>query len=90
MNCGLTEKYFDLALGTDVKSAKVTINGKKATYDYADIIDKDVLKIDDGELDGIVQKDSSGNTPYTLYLYKSDYNFRIQDYITDTKRRNKK
>lgn len=77
VNCGLVKKYFDLALGTDVKSARVTINGKEATYDYA--------KIMNGDLDKITQNNSSetDGIEYTLYLYNSDYNFRIEDYKTD-------
>lgn len=80
VNCGLIEKYFDLALGTDVKSARVTINGKEAKYDYKKIMDETL------DLDEITQKQSSetDGIEYTLYLYKSDYNFRIQDYITDS------
>lgn len=82
VNCGLTKKYFDLALGTDVKSARVTINGKEATYDYAQIMDG---KLEDLDLDKITQNNSSetDGIEYTLYLYNSDYNFRIQDYTTD-------
>lgn len=85
VNCGLTEKYFDLALGTDVKSAKVKINGKEATYNYAQIMNGE---LEDLDLDKITQNKSSEvseipGIPYTLYLYKSDYNFRIEDYRTD-------
>lgn len=77
VNCGLKEKYFDLALGTDVKSARVTINGKEYTYNYAQIMN--------GDLDKITQNNSSetDGIEYTLYLYNSDYNFRIEDYKTD-------
>ena len=83
VNCGLTEKYFDLALGTDVKSARVTINGKEYTYNYAQIMDGKLKK--DLELDEITQNNSSetDGIEYTLYLYNSDYNFRIEDYKTD-------
>lgn len=82
VNCGLTEKYFDLALGTDVKSARVTINGKEATYDYAKIMNGGLKDI---TLDEITQNNSSetDGIEYTLYLYNSDYNFRIEDYRTD-------
>ena len=79
INCGLTEKYFDLSLGTDVKSARVTINGKEKTYTYAQVMDG---ALEDLTLDGKTQNNSSG-TEYTLYLYYSDYNFRIADYKTD-------
>ena len=82
VNCGLTEKFFDLALGTDVKSARVTINGKEATYDYAKIMNGELKDI---TLDEITQNNSSetDGIEYTLYLYNSDYNFRIEDYRTD-------
>ena len=82
VNCGLTEKYFDLALGTDVKSAKVKINGKEATYNYAQIMNGE---LEDLDLDKRTQNRSSeiDGIEYTLYLYNSDYNFRIEDYRTD-------
>lgn len=82
VNCGLVKKYFDLALGTDVKSARVTINGKEATYDYAKIMNGGLENLD---LNEITQNKSSDNDgiEYTLYLYNSDYNFRIKDYRTD-------
>ena len=82
VNCGLTKKFFDLALGTDVKSARVTINGKEATYDYAKIMNGELKDI---TLDEITQNNSSetDGIEYTLYLYNSDYNFRIEDYRTD-------
>ena len=82
INCGLVQKYFDLSVGTDVKSARVTINGKEATYDYKQIMDGGLKDLD---LDKVTQNNSSekDGVKYTLYLYYSDYNFRIDDYKTD-------
>ena len=82
INCGLVQKYFDLSVGTDVKSARVTINGKEATYDYKQIMDGGLKDLD---LDKVTQNNSSekDGVEYTLYLYYSDYNFRIEDYKTD-------
>lgn len=80
INCGLVKKYFDLSLGTDVKSAKVTINGRETTYTYAQVMNG---ALEDLTLDGKIQNNSS-NIEYNLYLYSSDYNFRIEDYKTDT------
>lgn len=73
INCGLIDRYFDLAIGTDVKEATATINGKTVTYNYAQIMD--------GELDKI--SSSRNDVEYNLYLYKSDYYYRILDYKTD-------
>ena len=79
VNCGLTYKFFDLALGTDVKEAKVSINSQETTYTYADIMDG---ALEDLRLDGIVQNKSNQDESqrYNLYLYESDYNYRIEDY----------
>ena len=82
VNCGLIKKYFDLALGTDVKSARVTINGKEATYDYAKIMKGGLENLDLNEITQNKSSETDG-IEYTLYLYNSDYNFRIEDYKTD-------
>jgi hypothetical protein len=82
INCGLTERFFDLALGTDVEEARITINGKDKKYTYAEIMDGELKDLD---LDKLTQNNSSetNGVEYTLYLYYSDYNFRIEDYKTD-------
>lgn len=78
VNCGLLDKFFDLALGTDVYSAELTINGKSTTYEYNQIING-------ASLDAFLNNDvtTNSNIIYNLYLYSSDYNFRIEDYVTD-------
>lgn len=78
IDCGLLEKYFDLAAGTDVSYAEVSINGEKTKYDYAQVYN--------GELEELkpFEGTSSDKTEYTLYLYKSDYNYRIDDYKPDS------
>jgi len=78
IDMGLVKKGVDLAAVTDLYSAKLTINGKEMNYTYNDIISLDD-NISIGE-----QKPS-----YNLYLYNSDYNYRIDDYsslpvLTDT------
>ncbi len=77
VNCGLRERYFDLALGTDVDSAKVSINGKDTTYNYNQIMSVD------GKINIGNTITSSSDVIYNLYLYQSDYNYRIEDYKTD-------
>lgn len=80
IDCGLVEKDFDLALGTDIKEAKVEINDKTTTYTYAQIMNGE---LEDDLLDTTTQNNSSTeNVTYNLYLYKSDYNYRISDYKT--------
>ncbi len=82
VNLGLIEKEFDLAIGTDVKEARLTINGKETTYSYAKIMNGEW---EDLWLDEVLEENSSDNkdVTYNLYLYKSDYNYRIGDYKTD-------
>lgn len=73
INCGLSKRFFDLSLGTDVKDATVTINGNQTTYTYNQILD--------GKLDEALNRPSSDkNIDYNLYLAYSDYNYRIADY----------
>lgn len=81
IDCGLVKKEVDLAIGTDVKSATLKINDKETTYNYAQIMNGE---LEDLNLDGILQnKSSDSDVVYNLYLYLSDYNYRIGDYITD-------
>lgn len=82
IDCGLIERAFDLAIGTDVKEAKLKINEKEITYNYAQIMNESLA---DKTLDEILQNKSSDNKApvYNLYLYQSDYNYRIADYKTD-------
>lgn len=73
INCGLSKRFFDLSLGTDVKDATVTINGNQTTYTYDQILD--------GKLDEALNRPSSEkNIDYNLYLAYSDYYYRIDDY----------
>lgn len=78
INCGLAEKIFDLALGTDVFSARLTINDKSTTYGYNQILDG-------ANLDDLLNKAPDEDIEYSLYLYRSDYNFRIDDYVREEK-----
>ena len=75
LDCGLVKKTFDLSIGTDVKSAKLTINDKTTEYTYAQIMN--------GELDFQDNSANKADVIYNLYLYSSDYNYRIGDYKTD-------
>ena len=82
INCGLTYRFFDLAIGMDVDTAKLKINGKETTYSYNQILDG---KLEDIKFEDISKdaKDENGNDIiYNLYLYYSDYYYRISDYIT--------
>lgn len=75
IDCGLVKKEVDLALGTDVKSATVKINGKETNYTYAQIMDG-VLNFQD-------KSSGKNDVTYNLNLYKSDYNYRIGNYLKD-------
>lgn len=73
INCGLNKKFFDLSLGTDVKEARVEINGNQTTYTYDQILD--------GKLDEALNRPSKDKEiNYNLYLAYSDYYYRIKDY----------
>lgn len=86
INCGLVKKEFDLALGTDVKNARLELNGKTYDYNYAEVMNGEM---EDLKLDEILQgKSSDEKIIYNLYLYVSDYNYRIADYKTDAKIQN--
>lgn len=77
-NLGLVERYFDLSIGTDVKSSKLTINDKEIEYNDTQIMNGEM---EDLTLDKILQNNSStSDVKYNLYLYTSDYNYRISDY----------
>ena len=83
INCGIKDRFFDLAIGMDVESAKLTINGKETTYTYNQILNGELENID---FDKISKNATDGNgnaIEYNLYLYYSDYNYRIDDYKTD-------
>lgn len=70
IDLGLVKKGVDLAAVTDLYTAKVIINGEERVFTYNDII---------GLNDNIViNTDPKPN--YNLYLYNSDYNYRINDY----------
>ena len=89
VDCGLVKKEVDLALTTDVKEATLTINDKTTTYNYQQIVNGELADLD---LDKIVQNNSSTvsdeKVKYNLYLYSSDYNYRIGDYKTDVRGNN--
>lgn len=81
IDCGLVERYLDLAVGMDIDSATLTINDKTTKYDYAQILDDENYKLDI-DLDDLVNGISADKKDviYNLYLDYSDYNYRISDY----------
>ena len=81
VDCGLVKKEFDLSIGTDVKEATLKINDKETKYDYAQIMNGEMQDL---TLDSILQNNSSSkeDVNYNLYLYTSDYYYRINDYAT--------
>ena len=83
INCGIKDRFFDLAIGMDVESAKLTINGKETKYNYNQILNGDLEDIDFDKISKDVKDENGNDIEYNLYLYYSDYNYRISDYITD-------
>lgn len=90
VNCGLTYKFFDLALGKDIDTAEVKINGESTTYSYAELINGEVENIsvntpagERADKESDATWDEIPNIRYNLNLYASDYNFRIEDYLDE-------
>ena len=78
IDLGLREKVVDLSLMTDLYKATATINEVPVEYTYNDIFDAT------GTINGIInasQDITSGTKNYTMDLYRSDYNYRIGDYL---------
>lgn len=69
VDLGLVRKGVDLAAVTEIKSAKVSINGKTNTYSRDTIIGMEY---------NIVNEENE--ITYNINLYNSDYNYRIKDY----------
>lgn len=76
IDMGLQKKIVDLAAVTEINSAKVSINGKTISYGYDDI---SALNKDENGYP-IIEGKQNNNAEYNLYLYESDYNYRIGDY----------
>lgn len=70
IDLGLARKGVDLAAFTELYSATVTINGVSKTYNYNDL----------NRLNGKLPVNGEFQPSYNLYLYQSDYNYRIGDY----------
>lgn len=70
IDLGLVKKEVNLAAFTELYSATVTINGVSKTYNYNDL----------NRLNGKLPINGEIQPSYNLYLYQSDYNYRIGDY----------
>lgn len=85
LNLGLVGRGTDLALYTNVYQADVTINGQTTTYNY-DTLNKDKFNLDvDLEKQDLISSQTSDENnleDYSLYLYSTDYNYRIRNYIS--------
>lgn len=78
IDLGLRAKVLDLSLMTDLYKASATINGVPVEYTYNDIFDTS------GTINTIIdisQNVTSGTKNYSMDLYKSDYTYRIGDYL---------
>lgn len=85
LNLGLVGRGTDLALYTNVYQADVTINGQTTTYNY-DTLNKDKFNLDvDLENQNLISSQTSDENnlnDYSLYLYSTDYSYRIRNYIS--------
>ena len=78
IDLGLRAKVLDLSLMTDLYKASATINGVPVEYTYNDVFDTS------GTINTIIdisQNVTSGTKNYSMDLYKSDYTYRIGDYL---------
>ncbi len=86
IDMGLVERELNLSALTELEKADVTINGKEATYNYNELIG--LQQDDNGNLifDGnqIANNLLRRDLQYNLFLYASDYNYRIHDYFGTT------
>lgn len=81
IDLGLRPKELDLALMTDLSKAIVSINGlAPVDYDYNTIFNTNMAGILN-----ISQDKTADGVNYNLKIYRSDYNYRIGNYLgTDT------
>ena len=71
LNLGIREReYGDLSLKKDVVEAEVTVNGFKTNYQYS--------KLGSGGFE--VNDDNTLKKPYSLRIYREDYEFRTSNY----------
>lgn len=77
IDMGLVKRGVNLAAFTDIERATVSINGKTKEYDY-----NDISQIEETDEDGnlLIKDLEIENKQYNLFLYNSDYNYRIGDY----------
>ena len=79
INLGLKKRpEADLAVSKDVSSATLTINKKQMTYKYNSRAGLDGFDIT------VKNSPSYSNIYYNREIYKSDYNYRIDDYKNNT------
>ena len=78
INLGIVKKVVDLALMTDLYEVTATINGinPPTVKKYNAIFDN----IDDTVIDAMQNKTADG-VEYNINLYRSDYNYRIGQYV---------
>jgi hypothetical protein len=81
INMGLCERVLELSIKTDIDRADIEINDKKTTYIY------DQIKATGGLLINMEDAENSyDHKKYNLNLYRSDYYYRIKDYVTGENR----
>ncbi len=79
INLGLVKRsVVDLDIREDVEKSVVTINKNETTYKYNRRTDMEGLEID--IQNSILSPADSSKITYNTALYKSDYNYRIDDY----------
>ena len=86
----MTRTQLNLGLMMDINNTDLTINGDRMTYDYSKANDMvtvtvngnktEELQRDEEAASDISIKDDDFTRVYNQAVYKSDYNFRIEDY----------
>ena len=72
INLGLVLRGTDLAASNKVSTARVTINGEETSYTY---------NSENNAID--INRKSSTEVSYNLNIRKSDYTYRIRDYVNN-------
>lgn len=81
LNLGLVRRGADFALATNLLNADVIINGKTTTYNCLDLTTYSDTNVNDSNIVIDLRKSKEIVPEYNLFLYSSDYNYRIRDYV---------
>ena len=82
INLGLIERNVDINLSKDLYEIKTTVNGEQMTYkfdEHGNIRDANGNITSEKYITG---GENNSNIPYSYEFYKSDYEYRYENYVT--------